>query len=108
MPGPACFVSVDALQVHARQALRRQHVRSHRLADLGNRRLDQLELHPVAAVPVVIVVVVGETGRWTEETERRRRAPGVVASCNYLQRERPMRAIAAPNHPSASPAGQWL
>jgi hypothetical protein len=54
------FVSLDALQVHARQALRRQHVGSQCLPDFRNGRLDQLELRTVAAVPVVIVVVVGE------------------------------------------------
>ena len=37
-----------------------EHVRAHRLADLGNRRLDQLELHAVAPVTVVVVVIVGE------------------------------------------------
>ena len=51
------FVSLDALQIHARQALGRQHVGSQCLADFRNGRLDQLELHTVAAVPVVIVVV---------------------------------------------------
>ena len=60
MCGPGLFVGLDALQVHARQALGRQHVRAQCLADLRNRRLDQLELHTVAAVTVVIVVVVGQ------------------------------------------------